>query len=67
MTSGYIVLPEVASLSIEISNKKRPSFRKSVFNIKSIIFYCRNEINTPAATADPITPEILLDIQYCKR
>ena len=25
--------------------------------------YPKNEINTPAATADPITPEILLDIQ----
>lgn len=25
--------------------------------------YPRNEISTPAATAEPITPEILLDIQ----
>ena len=27
------------------------------------LFYCKNEISTPAATAEPITPEILLDIQ----
>lgn len=27
------------------------------------IVYPRNEISTPAATAEPITPEILLDIQ----
>ena len=25
--------------------------------------YPKNEINTPAATAEPITPEILLDMQ----
>ena len=28
-----------------------------------VFFYCKNEINTPAATAEPITPEMLLDIQ----
>lgn len=28
--------------------------------------YPRNEINTPAATAEPITPEMLLAMQYCK-
>ena len=27
--------------------------------------YARKEINTPAATAEPITPEMLLAIQYC--
>lgn len=27
-------------------------------------FYPKNEISTPAATAEPITPEILLAIQY---
>lgn len=27
-------------------------------------FYPKNEINTPAATAEPITPEILLAMQY---
>ena len=27
--------------------------------------YPRNEISTPAATAEPITPDILLDMQYC--
>lgn len=27
-------------------------------------YYPRNEISTPAATAEPITPEILLAIQY---
>ncbi len=29
-----------------------------------IIFYPKNEIKTPAATAEPITPEILEDIAY---
>ena len=29
--------------------------------------YPKNEISTPAATAEPITPEMLLAIQYCKR
>ena len=29
----------------------------------SQLSYPRNEINTPAATAEPMTPEILLDIQ----
>lgn len=28
------------------------------------LFYAKNEINTPAATALPITPEILLDMAY---
>ena len=31
--------------------------------LTTILFYCKNEISTPAATAEPITPEILLDIQ----
>lgn len=31
-----------------------------------IIPYPRKAIKTPAATADPITPEILLDIAYCR-
>lgn len=26
-------------------------------------YYPKNEISTPAATAEPITPEMLLDIQ----
>ncbi len=29
-------------------------------------FYFKKEIKTPAATAEPITPEILLAIAYCK-
>ena len=31
------------------------------------LFFCyaRKEISTPAATAEPITPDILLAIQYC--
>ena len=29
-----------------------------------ITLYPKNEINTPAATAEPITPEILLAMQY---
>lgn len=28
------------------------------------LFYPKNEINTPAATAEPITPEMLLAMQY---
>lgn len=28
--------------------------------------YPRKEISTPAATADPITPETLLAMQYCR-
>lgn len=28
-------------------------------------YYARKEISTPAATAEPITPEMLLAIQYC--
>ncbi|HOV71318.1 MAG TPA: hypothetical protein PLO31_03820 [Dysgonamonadaceae bacterium] len=30
------------------------------------LYYPKNEINTPAAIADPITPETLLAIQYCR-
>lgn len=30
------------------------------------IVYPKNEINTPAATAEPITPEMLLAMQYCR-
>lgn len=36
------------------------------FSYITDIDYPRNEISTPAATAEPITPEILLAIQYCK-
>ena len=32
-------------------------------NILSLKNYCKNEISTPAATAEPITPEMLLAIQ----
>ena len=28
--------------------------------------YPKKEIKTPAATAEPITPEMLLAMQYCK-
>ncbi len=35
------------------------------FNTQSI-FQLKNAINTPAATAEPITPETLLDMQYCR-
>lgn len=47
-----------------------------IFNLRWFVFseflvcyfwdfiYPRNEINTPAATAEPITPDILLAIQY---
>ena len=30
------------------------------------LIYPKKEINTPAATAEPITPDILLAMQYCK-
>lgn len=30
------------------------------------LYYPKNEINTPAAIADPITPETLLAMQYCR-
>ncbi len=30
---------------------------------KGILAYPRNEMSTPAATAEPITPEMLLDMQ----
>lgn len=33
--------------------------------MKILLAYARKEINTPAATAEPITPEILLAMQYC--
>lgn len=40
-----------------------------IFSTNSIFLtkktnYIRNDIKTPAATAEPITPEILLAIQY---
>lgn len=35
----------------------------SFFIFFLLTVYPRNEISTPAATAEPITPEILLDIQ----
>lgn len=39
--------------------------RKSLGNFFPIVeeVYCKNEIRTPAATAEPITPEILEAIQ----
>lgn len=46
--------------------KLRHSFTKpyqSFFIFFLLTVYPRNEISTPAATAEPITPEILLDIQ----
>ena len=47
------------------------NFNYSVLNLFftwSVLFliYPKKEIRTPAATAEPITPEILLDIQYCR-
>lgn len=35
-----------------------------LFYFQKILFYPKNEINTPAATAEPITPDILLAMQY---
>lgn len=35
-------------------------------NLWHPLCYPKKEINTPAATAEPITPEILLAMQYCK-
>ncbi len=29
------------------------------------MIYDKNEMSTPAATAEPMTPEILLAMQYC--
>lgn len=37
--------------------------RTSPFALSIILAYCKNEIRTPAATAEPITPEILLAMQ----
>ena len=37
--------------------------RTGFFIFFLLTVYPRNEISTPAATAEPITPEILLDIQ----
>ena len=33
--------------------------------MKILLAYARKEINTPAATAEPITQEMLLAMQYC--
>ena len=41
-----------------------PYLRILVYKV-SYIDYARKEINTPAATAEPITPEMLLAMQYC--
>lgn len=43
----------------------RGGFLVSPYNISYIQRYARKEINTPAATAEPITPEMLLAMQYC--
>lgn len=44
---------------------KEPIFSTHPYLYISIYtVYPKNEINTPAATAEPITPEILLAIQY---
>ena len=57
-----------------ISNRNQVKKRKKAiswfmmrqpFNTQSI-FQLKNAINTPAATAEPITPETLLDMQYCR-
>lgn len=45
--------------------KKASPFQGEAFLTQFILFYPKNEISTPAATAEPITPEILLAIQYC--
>lgn len=43
---------------------KKGRFPTAFFDYYSLhLLYPKNEINTPAATAEPITPEILLDIQ----
>ena len=34
-------------------------------NYQEVVDQAKKEISTPAATAEPITPEILLAIQYC--
>ena len=56
------------SLHCAVYKQKKPDFNPTSFTLIWMLYliYPRNEINTPAATAEPITPEILLAIQYCR-
>jgi hypothetical protein len=49
-------------LSQRIQTRSLNEFKKTPHTL----FYPKKEINTPAAIADPITPETLLAIQYCR-
>lgn len=58
----------VRKISIRINpygpkNKKDPSQTRRALSISWNIIYPKNEIKIPAATAEPITPEMLEDIQ----
>lgn len=63
MLKGDVSLFDWALISHKQKTLPVSGERFLLYNLSS---YCRNEISTPAATAEPITPEILLDIQYCK-
>lgn len=57
---------EIADFSADqskTSNKKSIDFRRCFFHIISKSDYPKNEIKIPAATAEPITPDTLDDIQ----
>ena len=40
-----------------------PQHTSLLFSIKNLLIYPRKEISTPAATAEPITPDIFEDMQ----
>ena len=46
------------------SAKANPIFSTNSIYLTKKANYIRKDIRTPAATAEPITPEILLAIQY---
>ena len=50
-------------LNLQIKKKGDVLQRTSPFALSIILAYCKNEIRTPAATAEPITPEMLLAMQ----
>ena len=58
------LIQELKEIDKGISFYTRYSFSLNTFT--NHVDYDKSEINTPAATAEPITPEILLDIAYCK-